>query len=799
MSLRHSRCAVVVLDPDGKPLPNAKVLAGIWTKEQGFKHSHDYQTDASGTAQVELPKTYYIVRLWASKKPLVTMFSHWEQNELAGGMKLPAAYTMQLERGGVAGGQVVDEHGNPIAGAKVQVMTRGTLKPAGSDSRTEYDCWLAQGSDALTTDARGRWHIDNVPLHQQTELSLLITHPDFVSDEQWGETQKRSGITSAMLRGETATAMLKRGAIVRGRVTDPAGKPIKDAIVIVGKRPYYSNVPVKFSTDADGKFRLPAMSAHVETLTVMAPGLAPQMRSVAIQAGGPPQDFRMLPGKPIRLQFVDAAGKPIPKVSVSLVSWRGSQSIESNHNPNQPKIPSNGIPKVADAHGIWIWNAAPEEAVKIHAFLKGFDNCDMEIAGGEAPRTVVLKSAHRIEGQVTDAVTGKPIPSFAVIQLDVFRKDSIGSERMNAVSGSKGRLDFLAKRTDIPLRLRIEAPGYRTQDGPEFRVGDDSPRTQNFRLQPSPAVVGSVVDEQGRPVAGAAVSMATPTEIMELMDDGENHTVSTDSAGLFSYPDPGEPMTLMAQANAGFAIAELPAGQHEVGTMKLRPWASIRGRFHDGGRPVSGATILVDLVRIHSLDRPSIQTTRMQVVTDAEGRFELPRVPPGPVVIRVYLGPWTDETFRSAPSVPLDLQSGQKVELDLGRGGAQVSGKVKLTGKIPTNLDCNYSLNYLISRTPGITPPAELANLGFDASRGWSNSWEQTAEGRAYMSTLPHWFVKLAPDGSYRVSGVAGRALRSVDQSLCQAQRLLSRSARRDRGADNCDSSRCGARSDVVA
>ncbi|HEV8058456.1 MAG TPA: sigma-70 family RNA polymerase sigma factor, partial [Gemmataceae bacterium] len=50
---------VVVLDPDGKPLPNAKVHASIWTKEKGFKANHDYQTDASGAVPVELPKTYY--------------------------------------------------------------------------------------------------------------------------------------------------------------------------------------------------------------------------------------------------------------------------------------------------------------------------------------------------------------------------------------------------------------------------------------------------------------------------------------------------------------------------------------------------------------------------------------------------------------------------------------------------------------------------------------------------------------------------------------------------------------------
>ena len=59
-------------------------------------------------------------------------------------------------------------------------------------------------------------------------------------------------------------------------------------------------------------------------------------------------------------------------------------------------------------------------------------------------------------------------------------------ERFNAIAGRDGRLEFRVDRADIPLRLRVEAVGYRTQDGPEFRAGDDAARTQDFHLRPSP-------------------------------------------------------------------------------------------------------------------------------------------------------------------------------------------------------------------------------------------------------------------------------------------------------------------------
>ncbi|MEX2026806.1 MAG: carboxypeptidase-like regulatory domain-containing protein [Pirellulaceae bacterium] len=744
---------VVVQDPQGKPLPGANVKASIWTEEKDFKATHDYQSDASGAVQVELPKTYYILRLWASKKPFVSKFANWEQKELASGKGIPSEYTFRLEPAAIAGGRIVDEQGQPIAGAKVQLRVSNDPQPADGDGRARYNSWLATDSDAATTDADGRWRVENVPSHPQVELSLMVSHGDYLSDEHWGQLQKAADITTAMLLEETATLTLKRGIIIRGQVTDPSGQPIENAVIVQGDNPYSTTLPSKFSTDAQGRFQLPALAPRETSLTVIAAGWAPQFRQVNLQAGLPPQNFRMEPGKPIRLRIVDAAGKPVPNAYVSLVGWKGSQSIQSSHNPNHPKVPDTKIPRRTDADGIWEWSSAPDDPVKVHISAKSFAGCELEIAGGVPEETVVLKAEHRVTGRVSDAVTGQPIPAFTIIPIDVFRKDWLHAERGNAERGKDGRLDYLATRIDIPLRLRIEAPGYRTQDGPQFRVGDDAARTQDFRLQPSPPVTGIVVDASGQPAADAEVLLATPTQPADLGSDGGNHKTTADVEGRFAFPDPGEPFALLARTKTGFALAEYPVDQHDVGPLRLRPWASVRGQFRDGGRLVRGATIMLQPVRIDGLDRPRIKAT-MQAVTGADGRFELPRVPPGPVSVRVHLGPWEDEGFYAGPSVPLDLQAGQQAELDLGGAGALVTGKVTLTGKVPADLNCTYSLNYLVRRAPGITPPPEIAHLGFDARSGWRDTWRKTVEGQAYFSTLHSWFVKLAPDGGFRISGV---------------------------------------------
>src|SRR5206468_4128102 len=187
--------------------------------------------------------------------------------------------------------------------------------------------------------------------------------------------------------------------------------------------------------------------------------------------------------------------------------------------------------------------------------------------------------------------------------------------------------------------------------------------------------------------------------------------------------------------DAGVARAEFPADRHDAGTLRLRPWASVRGRFLDGGKAVSGATVVCQMIDLRGADRPSIQD-ETQTVTGPDGGFEFPRVPPGPAMVWVLLGPWKDQGYRSGPRVPLDLRPGQTVDLDLGGDGATLTGRVKLTGKVPADLDCTFSLNNLVLREPGIAPPPEIAGLGFDVRNGWRDAWLKTAEGQAYVGTL---------------------------------------------------------------
>ncbi len=140
--------------------------------------------------------------------------------------------------------------------------------------------------------------------------------------------------------------------------------------------------------------------------------------------------------------------------------------------------------------------------------------------------------------------------------------------------------------------------------------------------------------------------------------------------------------------------------------------------------------------------------------TDRAGRFVFPRVPPVKSSVRLESRCCETSPIRSSRSVPLDLQPGQRIAVDLGGEGISVTGRVVLSGDPALKIDLHESRNYLIRREPGIEPPAELRSLGFDVRRGWNSTWTSTSEGLDYLQTLHYHFVTLDPNGRFQISGV---------------------------------------------
>jgi thiol-disulfide isomerase/thioredoxin len=203
---------------------------------------------------------------------------------------------------------------------------------------------------------------------------------------------------------------------------------------------------------------------------------------------------------------------------------------------------------------------------------------------------------------------------------------------------------------------------------------------------------------------------------------------------------------------AGFAeIARQP--DEPIGTIKLELWARLSGQLLRNGKPVPNQSVYFTAILDGQLGEPRFQDS-YSVPTDFDGRFEFDHLPPIAGAVRAHLGPWQDSPLTSSQSVPLDLKPGEHKRVTLGGESSTVTGQVVATGRDDATLNKNWSLNYLISRDRGIELPSEFSNLSFDPRRPVETSWFLDPNIHRWLNTRENHFIKLAPDGRFRIWGV---------------------------------------------
>jgi hypothetical protein len=191
-------------------------------------------------------------------------------------------------------------------------------------------------------------------------------------------------------------------------------------------------------------------------------------------------------------------------------------------------------------------------------------------------------------------------------------------------------------------------------------------------LQPASARSGRVGDADDRPVAGATIVEASPTDV-PMTSNGkpesyDSRPVSTDAQGRFQLHATTEPVRIRAYHDLGFAEKSLSPDEAIVGVMKLQPWATLSGRLMQAGRPVAGEWIYFSPLVTRGLTDARFQDS-FSAQTDADGTFQFDRIPSIDGTVRAYLGPWRESPLTSSESIPLRFSPGQHPEVVLGGGG----------------------------------------------------------------------------------------------------------------------------------
>jgi len=714
----------------------AQVKARFWTRKGESREK--FTTDDQGQCVIRVPQPQpEYVGIAVEAAGYVPVLAGWENRDFPPKHEVvPEQFVFPLQEGTSIGGTVINEDGEPVEGVKVYLLLTG------EEGKIKRNIGEEQYA---TTDADGRWRSDILP-ENIDGLWMNLKHPDYVNTDVWNTVPVPP---VKALRDLSSVMVVKRGITVSGVVRDENGSPIAGALVQLGG----GGCAMKSTrTNKDGRFELRNCEKGAEHVSVQARRKSPEIRRVSADEIVQPLAFTLKPGHSICIRVVDKYGTPIQGVAVDPANYKGYRNLLGMSL-------GFGRSRETDKNGVVVWDAAPADAVEYDFYKDGYAWLDEValVADGEE-HTVTLPRPIKVSGTVVDKQTGEPIDKFRVVPvLDWLTGRTPTVSRSGAFESEGGRYEWLTQRTDTGHYVRIEADGYVPAMSEMFRVGEAEEKTIDFHLERGKNIEGIVRGTDAHPAEGAEVLMCTPMQYVylsngKMRDPDWTYLCRTKADGRYSFPPEREPFMLVVLHEDGYAEAthEQLAASPDV---TIQPWGRIEGRLVRNGEPVASYPIRMFPIHVGTPSEPDF-FPQYYAATDETGAFAFERVSPGAVRLSPDLGPWREYELTSSELIPLVVKPGQTVRVSLGDTGRPLVGKVVLPPGVEREMHWEYGLNYLVAMEDGIPVPDEIKDLGFDWRQGWNETWTATPEGRAYFETLRRYFVKLNPDGTFRVDGV---------------------------------------------
>jgi PDZ domain/Carboxypeptidase regulatory-like domain len=684
---RLASLEVAVLGLDGQPAPGATVMiAGpsLWPARSTL-------ADPKGVSRISglLAGSYDLrARLDGNVAPTLLGF------ELSRGAN--EKITLRLEPGRMVVALVTDGEGaSPLVVANADVvLAEGGLSSFPLRGRTGGDGKVSLGPIASGPATLGARADDFVG-------SALVVVPEVLT----GPVQ----------------VPLRRGATLRGEVTDARGYPVDGAAIeVVGSDP--SGLPIA-ETPALVGFRQNHFAWSL-------PGPVP-----LIPAG----ELGVMPG-PV---------PPIPKPGQEAPLATNSADFAEPLTELAPWITNRG----------GLFTARPVTPGRVRAivrhpdYVEGTSELVTLAPGGEASVKIVLLRGGSLEGRVSDE-RGQPL---AGVEVELSSPRATRTEQ--ATTASDGTFAFAAVPSEITLSLSRSEDPARVVLRKSLHIAEGAHEKLELTLPAARDPVRvTVLDEDGRPIelVEVAATSLEPTRPMRL-------TRFTDSEGVVTFDDAfGENLRIVAEA-PGFARAvQASASAPKELKLTLKRGVIVEGRITSvrGRRTVAGATVTTQQNGV-----------RKVATSDTDGVYHLRDVAPGELRVRVQHPDFADEEAtlhvdstgradRPFTLPDLDLSEAGEVEGDVvDERGDRIAGVRVMAGdgvgyspagRMPRGVVTSDSDGHFV--LPGVHPgTATISAISGSAGRGSARNVD-VSSGRTTRGLR----IQLAPHAADGESAAPG-------------------------------------------
>jgi hypothetical protein len=734
---------------DGAPVVHGIVTAWVSLDDVRWAWGK-YPTDESGRLTLHLPpgaaQRIDLIAVGPEHAPDWAIIPPYEAGTSG---ESPSEIVVELNRGRVIGGRVVDGNGDPIADATVAASH---VIQSSDGNYIGYD-W-----PKTRTGADGTWSLHAAP-DDIDLLTLHVSHREFlpagleVDDDPIPYTVTRSDLFA--LR---ATLELSPGLSLAGLVADDDGAPVASARITFFEGSTARAERLESTADAHGRFQLGPLVAGDATLLVRAPGFAPLLLPVRLEPNLEPVRVTLARAPALQLELADPEGAPVVDARVMLVSWEGERWLDWFAE--------------TDRDGRIDWTEAPAEA----EYLIWHPDYPAQLSRLE-PTDDVLKlpfgDSNRIAGEVLDDETGEPVPAFSVIPGMAFTPEHTNWERHRTQAGRDGRFSLRDETPDMPgihgmqRRVMVMAPGYL----PLVSDAVSGPTNLVLRLTRGTGPKGVVLAPDGLPVSGAEVTMAAENQFA-YMDQpprfrqmGSGTIIAmTDADGSFELPALPEIRGIYAAHEEGIGVASVEE-LADTGRIQLQRWGRVEGVLKVGDAVTEDQTVSLHLPQGRRIaDHPA---SRLLLFVKAQpshdGRLVFPLVPP--VELEATLEWPLHPTHQIAWSHPVqvDVQPGSTNHIVIGGTGRTVLGRVRIEGLPDGELNFQRDVHRL-ARKPSVAPPVfrppdgarsrEEMQAAIQAHQEHLSAFWQSDEGRRAARESGNYILRFQPDGTFRCDNV---------------------------------------------